>query len=37
RLYQEPWRWQRMLALPEFVFKSLIYRWTSKDINSCKY
>ncbi|MFM9156439.1 MAG: glycosyltransferase, partial [Dolichospermum sp.] len=25
RLYQEPWRWQRMLALPEFVFKSLIY------------
>lgn len=27
RLYQEPWRWQRMLALPEFVFKSLIYRW----------
>jgi N-acetylglucosaminyldiphosphoundecaprenol N-acetyl-beta-D-mannosaminyltransferase len=27
RLYQEPWRWQRMLALPEFVFKSFIYRW----------
>lgn len=25
RLYQEPWRWRRMLALPEFVFKSLIY------------
>ena len=25
RLYQEPWRWRRMLAIPEFVFKSLIY------------
>ncbi|MFM7363382.1 MAG: WecB/TagA/CpsF family glycosyltransferase [Cuspidothrix sp.] len=25
RLYQEPWRWRRMLALPEFVFKSFIY------------
>ena len=25
RLYQEPWRWRRMLALPEFVLKSLIY------------
>lgn len=26
RLYQEPWRWRRMLALPEFAYKSLIYR-----------
>ena len=25
RLYQEPWRWRRMLALPEFAFKALIY------------
>ena len=25
RLYQEPWRWRRMLAIPEFVLKSLIY------------
>jgi N-acetylglucosaminyldiphosphoundecaprenol N-acetyl-beta-D-mannosaminyltransferase len=23
RLYQEPWRWRRMLALPQFVLKSL--------------
>jgi N-acetylglucosaminyldiphosphoundecaprenol N-acetyl-beta-D-mannosaminyltransferase len=28
RLYQEPWRWRRMLALPEFALKSLVYRWT---------
>ncbi len=34
RLYQEPWRWRRMLALPEFAYKSLIYRWTSRDVNS---
>ena len=25
RLYQEPWRWRRMLALPKFAFKALIY------------
>ena len=24
RLYQEPWRWRRMLALPEFAFKALV-------------
>jgi len=24
RLYQEPWRWQRMLALPEFAWCSLV-------------
>lgn len=24
RLYQEPWRWRRMLALPEFAYKSLL-------------
>ncbi|GIW21992.1 MAG: hypothetical protein KatS3mg068_0999 [Candidatus Sericytochromatia bacterium] len=23
RLYKEPWRWKRMLALPKFVFKIL--------------
>ncbi|NET73331.1 MAG: WecB/TagA/CpsF family glycosyltransferase [Sphaerospermopsis sp. SIO1G2] len=28
RLYQEPWRWRRMLALPEFVLKAFIYRLT---------
>jgi N-acetylglucosaminyldiphosphoundecaprenol N-acetyl-beta-D-mannosaminyltransferase len=26
RLYQEPWRWRRMLALPLFVWKALISR-----------
>ena len=24
RLYQEPWRWRRMLALPQFALKALI-------------
>lgn len=28
RLYQEPWRWRRMLALPKFAWRSLIYRTT---------
>ncbi|WP_339367197.1 WecB/TagA/CpsF family glycosyltransferase, partial [Picosynechococcus sp. PCC 7002] len=23
RLYQEPWRWRRMLALPQFVWRAL--------------
>ncbi|MBW4635908.1 MAG: WecB/TagA/CpsF family glycosyltransferase [Iphinoe sp. HA4291-MV1] len=27
RLYKEPWRWRRMLALPEFALKALIYRF----------
>lgn len=26
RLYQEPWRWRRMLALPQFVWRSLTYQ-----------
>jgi N-acetylglucosaminyldiphosphoundecaprenol N-acetyl-beta-D-mannosaminyltransferase len=26
RLYKEPWRWRRMLSLPEFAIKSLVYR-----------
>lgn len=26
RLYQEPWRWRRMLALPKFAFKVLAAR-----------
>lgn len=30
RLYQEPWRWRRMLALPQFAAKALIYRLTQK-------
>lgn len=28
RLSQEPWRWRRMLALPRFAWKALIYRLT---------
>jgi N-acetylglucosaminyldiphosphoundecaprenol N-acetyl-beta-D-mannosaminyltransferase len=28
RLYQEPWRWQRMLALPQFFWRSL---WAGKS------
>ena len=28
RLYQEPWRWRRMLALPKFAGRSLLYRLT---------
>ncbi|MEO0539793.1 MAG: WecB/TagA/CpsF family glycosyltransferase [Cyanobacteria bacterium P01_A01_bin.105] len=27
RLYQEPWRWRRMLALPKFVGRALMYQW----------
>ncbi|MBD2773511.1 WecB/TagA/CpsF family glycosyltransferase [Iningainema tapete] len=30
RLYQEPWRWRRMLALPEFALKALVYRLFQK-------
>ncbi|MBD2357847.1 WecB/TagA/CpsF family glycosyltransferase [Tolypothrix sp. FACHB-123] len=30
RLYQEPWRWRRMLALPEFAFKAFIYHLTAR-------
>lgn len=25
RLYQEPWRWRRMLALPRFAWKAIVY------------
>lgn len=27
RLYQEPWRWKRMLALPQFALRALSGRW----------
>ena len=30
RLYQEPWRWRRMLALPEFAAKCVVYSATGK-------
>lgn len=26
RLYQEPWRWRRMLALPQFAWKAVVTR-----------
>ncbi|MBD2502306.1 WecB/TagA/CpsF family glycosyltransferase [Anabaena azotica] len=28
RLYKEPWRWRRMLALPQFAVKAFVYRLT---------
>jgi N-acetylglucosaminyldiphosphoundecaprenol N-acetyl-beta-D-mannosaminyltransferase len=30
RLYQEPWRWRRMLALPKFAAKAFIYGLTAR-------
>ncbi len=30
RLYQEPWRWRRMLALPEFALKAFVYHLTAR-------
>lgn len=32
RLYQEPWRWRRMQALPEFAWKSIVYFFTGKSV-----
>lgn len=32
RLYQEPWRWRRMLALPKFAGKALVHRLTQKPL-----
>jgi N-acetylglucosaminyldiphosphoundecaprenol N-acetyl-beta-D-mannosaminyltransferase len=29
RLYQEPWRWRRMLALPKFAWRALIYSFSA--------
>jgi N-acetylglucosaminyldiphosphoundecaprenol N-acetyl-beta-D-mannosaminyltransferase len=29
RLYKEPWRWRRMLALPHFAVKAFVYRLTT--------
>lgn len=31
RLYQEPWRWRRMLALPHFALKAALASRSSKD------
>lgn len=30
RLYQEPWRWRRMLALPKFAWRAIVYQTTAK-------
>lgn len=30
RLYQEPWRWKRMMALPKFAWRSIVHRLTGK-------
>lgn len=30
RLYKEPWRWRRMLALPKFAWKAIVYRFTHR-------
>ena len=29
RLYQEPWRWRRMLALPKFAWRAFLSSWRS--------
>ncbi|MBV8885588.1 MAG: WecB/TagA/CpsF family glycosyltransferase [Chroococcidiopsidaceae cyanobacterium CP_BM_RX_35] len=34
RLYQEPWRWRRMLALPKFAGKALVHRLTQEGVGS---
>lgn len=31
RLYKEPWRWRRMLALPKFAWRALVYRLTQRQ------
>lgn len=31
RLYQEPWRWRRMLALPKFAWRSILYQASAKQ------
>ncbi|WP_066379955.1 MULTISPECIES: WecB/TagA/CpsF family glycosyltransferase [unclassified Anabaena] len=31
RLYKEPWRWRRMLALPKFAIKAFVYRFTARS------
>ena len=31
RLYQEPWRWKRMIALPKFAIRSIVYRLTKRN------
>ena len=37
RLYQEPWRWRRMLALPVFVYKAIVQRFTQTNPLSASF
>ncbi|MBA2748960.1 MAG: WecB/TagA/CpsF family glycosyltransferase, partial [Tatlockia sp.] len=37
RLYQEPWRWRRMLALPVFVYKAIVHRFTQSNPLSASF
>lgn len=34
RLYQEPWRWRRMLALPKFAWRSFVSMITQTDVKA---
>jgi N-acetylglucosaminyldiphosphoundecaprenol N-acetyl-beta-D-mannosaminyltransferase len=34
RLYQEPWRWRRMLALPQFAWRAIVYRLSQRPVVS---
>jgi N-acetylglucosaminyldiphosphoundecaprenol N-acetyl-beta-D-mannosaminyltransferase len=36
RLYQEPWRWRRMLALPHFAWRALLSRITNPNAVSSR-
>lgn len=31
RLYQEPWRWKRMTALPKFAMRAIVHRLTKRN------
>lgn len=32
RLYQEPWRWRRMMALPKFAWRALLARFSQATV-----
>ncbi|MFB8791151.1 MAG: WecB/TagA/CpsF family glycosyltransferase [Potamolinea sp.] len=33
RLYQEPWRWRRMMVLPQFAIKAIVSIWRKKVLS----
>lgn len=33
RLYQEPWRWRRMMVLPQFAIKAIVSSWRKKFLS----